>query len=66
MIFLNVFVNYPTTDEGIKQLLDNLATFKAKLLLKSIRNLNVENKVKDEVLEKVFEILDSKPKKTVI
>ena len=66
MIFLNVFVNYPTTDEGIKQLLDNLATFKAKLLLKSIRNLNVENKIKDEVLEKVFEILDSKPKKTVI
>ncbi len=63
---MNVFVNYPTTDEGIKQLLDNLATFKAKLLLKSIRNLNVENKVKDEVLEKVFEILDSKPKKTVI
>ena len=66
MIFLNVFVNYPTTDEGIKQLLDNLATFKAKLLLKSIRNLNVENKIKDEVLEKVFEILDSKPQKTVI
>ena len=66
MIFLNIFVNYPTTDEGIKQLLDNLATFKAKLLLKSIRNLNVENKIKDEVLEKVFEILDSKPKKTVI
>lgn len=63
---MNIFVNYPTTDEGIKQLLDNLATFKAKLLLKSIRNLNVENKIKDEVLEKVFEILDSKPKKTVI
>lgn len=63
---MNVFVNYPTTDEGIKQLLDNLATFKAKLLLKSIRNLNVENKIKDEVLEKVFEILDSKPQKTVI
>lgn len=65
-IDLQVFVNYPTTDEGIKQLLDNLATFKAKLLLKSIENLNVEDKVKDEVLEKVLEILSSRPKEDVI
>ena len=65
-IDLQVFVNYPTTDEGIKQLLDNLATFKAKLLLKSIENLNVEDKVKDEVLEKMLEILNSRPKEDVI
>ncbi len=63
---MQVFVNYPTTDEGIKKLLDNLATFKAKLLLKSIENLNVEDKVKDEVLEKVLEILNSRPKEDVI
>lgn len=63
---MQVFVNYPKTDEEIKQLLDNLATFKAKLLLKSIENLNVEDKVKDEVLEKVLEILSSRPKEDVI
>lgn len=63
---MQVFVNYPTIDEGIKQLLDNLATFKAKLLLKSIENLNVEDKVKDEVLEKVLEILNSRPKEDII
>lgn len=63
---MQVFINYPTTDEEIKQLSDNLATFKAKLLLKSIENLNVEDKVKDEVLEKVLEILNSRPKEDVI
>lgn len=63
---MQVFVNYPKTDGEIKQLLDNLATFKAKLLLKSIENLNVEDKVKDEVLEKVLEILSSRPKEDVI
>ncbi len=63
---MQVFINYPTTDEEIQQLLDNLATFKAKLLLKSIENLNVEDKVKDEVLEKVLEILNSRPKEDVI
>ena len=54
------------TDEGIKQLLDNLAIFKAKLMLKSIENLSVEDKLKDEVLEKVLEILNNRPEEDVI
>lgn len=58
---MQVFVNYPETEEGIKLLLNNLATFKAELFLKNIDNLNVEDKVKDEVLEKVLEILNEKP-----
>lgn len=58
---MQVFVNYPETEEGIKLLLNNLATFKAELFLKNIGNLNVEDKVKDEVLEKVLEILNEKP-----
>lgn len=58
---MQVFVNYPETEEGIKLLLNNLATFKAELFLKNIENLNVEDKVKDEVLEKVLEILNEKP-----
>lgn len=63
---MQIFVNYPTTNEGIKQLLDNLAIFKAKLMLKSIENLSVEDKLKDEVLEKVLEILNNRPEEDVI
>ena len=63
---LQVFVNYPKIKEDKKILLDNLATFKAELLLKSIENLNVCDKTKDEVLEKVFEILDDSAEDSVI
>ena len=63
---MQIFINYPMTDEGIKQLLDNLAIFKAKLMLKSIENLSVEDKLKDEVLEKVLEILNNRPEEDVI
>lgn len=63
---MQVFVNYPTTEENIKIFLDNLATFKAELLLKSIENLNVSDKTKEEVLEKVLEILGDSPENSVI
>lgn len=63
---MQVFVNYPKIKEDKKILLDNLATFKAELLLKSIENLNVCDKTKDEVLEKVFEILDDSAEDSVI
>lgn len=57
---MQVFVNYPKEEEKIKHFLDNLATFKLKLLLKSIENLNASDKTKEEVLKKVIEILNSK------
>lgn len=57
---MQIFVNYPTNDDGIKVFLDNLATFKAKLLLKRINDLDVDDKTKKEVLVKVLEILDDK------
>lgn len=63
---LQVFVNYPETEDETKKFLDNLATFKAKLLLKSIENINVKDEVKDMVLEKVLEILDDIPEGSVI
>ena len=63
---MQVFVNYPITDEGIKVLSNNLATFKAKLLLKSIDDLDADDKTKNEVLVKVLEILDNKPEGDVI
>ena len=63
---MQVFVNYPKEEEKVKYFLDNLATFKLKLLLKSIENLNASDKTKEEVLKKVIEILNSKPKGDVI
>lgn len=59
-ISLQVFVNYPTTEEGAKLFLDNLAIFKANLLLRSIENLNIDDKAKDEILDAIFEILENK------
>lgn len=63
---MQVFVSYPEKEEGKRIFLDNLATFKSKLLLQSIENLNVKNKIKDEVLEKVLEILDDNQEDGVI
>lgn len=57
---MQVFVNYPTTEEGAKHFLDNLAIFKAKLLLRSIENLNIDDKAKEEILDSIFEILENK------
>lgn len=63
---MQVFVSYPEKEEEKRTFLDNLATFKSKLLLQSIENLNVKNKIKDEVLEKVLEILDDNQNDGVI
>ena len=57
---MQVFVNYPKTEESAKLFLDNLAIFKAKLLLRSIENLKIDDKAKDEILDSVFEILENK------
>ena len=63
---MQVFVNYPTTEEGAKLFLDNLAIFKAKLLLKSIENLNIDEKAKEKILDTIFEILENKPQDDTI
>lgn len=60
---LQVIVNYPISDNIFN---DNLATFKAKLLLRSIDNLNVNDKTKAEILDKILEILDNRPNDSVI
>ena len=66
VIILEVFIRYPTTEEGNKILLNNLVDFKVKLLLKSIENLDYNDKVKEEVLKKILEILNSMPKDDTI
>jgi len=63
---LQVFTNYPETEEGVEILLNNLAIFKSELLLRRIENLNIDDKSKDEVLKKVLELLDEKPENSVI
>ena len=56
---MKVFVNYPTTDEGKKLFQDNLAIFKARLMLKSIENLKISDIAKEKMINKVLEILKS-------
>lgn len=63
---MQVFEFFPETDEGKKIFLQNLAIFKTQLLLKSIDNLNISDKAKDDVLEKVLEILDNRPNDSTI
>lgn len=59
-------MNYPKTEEGKKQLLDHLAMFRAKLILKSIDNLDMNDKIKCEVLKKVLELLKDVSDRDVI
>ena len=59
VIDLQIFVNYPETKKGEELLIDHLATFKAKLLLKSIEDLNVDDKTKEKILEKVLKALNN-------
>lgn len=63
---MQVFTNYPQTEEGAEILLNNLAIFKSELLLRRIEKLNIDDKSKEEVLKKVFELLDDEPENSVI
>lgn len=63
---MKIFVNYPETDEGKKMFQDNLAMFKAKLMLKSIDNLKISDIAKEEIINKVLEILSDMPNNAVI
>lgn len=63
---MQVFVNYPTTEEGAKLFLDNLAIFKAKLLLRSIENLNIDDRAKEKIIDTIFKILENKPQDDTI
>ena len=56
---MEVLVNFPQTEEGKNLFLNNLAIFKAELLLQSIDNIKVNEEVKNKVLEKVLEILNN-------
>lgn len=66
VIILQVFIRYPTTEEENKILLNNLVDFKVKLLLKSIENLNYNDKIKEEVLKKILDVLNSMSKDDTI
>ncbi len=63
---MQVFVKFPETEEGINLFLNNIAIFKAKLLLKSIENINAKDEIKDKVLKKVLEILEEQSNDSVI
>ena len=63
---MKVYVRYPCTEESQKLLINNLAKFKAELILKSIENLKISDKNKEKVLENVLETLNEMPNGSVI
>lgn len=59
MIALKVIVNYPQSKEDIELLEDNVATFKATLILESIKKLNIPDERKKQVLKDVLNHLNN-------
>ena len=62
---MKVVVNLPTTDEGISFLEDSIATFRATLILESIKKLSLENTVSKEILSKVLNKLKETTKESI-
>lgn len=56
---MKVIVNYPQSKEDIELLEDNVATFKATLILESIKNLNIPDERKKQVLKDVLNHLNN-------
>ena len=63
---MKVFIKYPYTKESQNIFLNNLAKFKAKLILKSIDSLKITDNNKDKVIEKVLDILNDMPNGSII
>ena len=61
-----IIINYPNTNKEMQLFLNNLAIFKAELLLKNIDNMNLNEDIKDKVLKKLLAILNDKSKDSVI
>ena len=62
---MKVVVNLPTTDEGISFLKNRIATFRATLILESIKKLSFENTVSKEILSKVLSKLKETTKESI-
>lgn len=56
---MKVIVNYPQSKEDIELLEDNVATFKATLILESIKKLNIPDERKKQVLKDVLNHLNN-------
>ncbi len=63
---MQVLVNFPKSEEGTRLFLNHLAILKVNLLLESIENLHIKEKMKDKVLDKVLETLNEQSKDSVI
>lgn len=62
---MKVVVNLPTTDDGISFLKNSIATFRATLILESIKKLSLENTVSKEILSKVLSKLKETTKESI-
>jgi len=48
---MEVIVNYPTTKEGVELFEDKFAEFQARVVIETIRNLDIDYTSKKKVLE---------------
>lgn len=62
---MKVVVNLPTTDERISFLKNRIATFRATLILESIKKLSLENTVSKEILSKILNKLKEATKESI-
>lgn len=62
---MKVVVNLPTTDEDISFLEDSIVTFRATLILESIKKLSLKNTVSKEILSKVLNKLKEATKESI-
>ena len=56
---MNVIVNYPTDKEGLNNLSERIAEFKATLIFENIRKLNVSYEGKRKVVKDLLKGLKS-------
>jgi len=56
---VEIYLNSPTSKEGVKQLNQAIAKLHATLLIKKIDNLKTNNKTKKKIVKKTIENLNS-------
>lgn len=55
---MEVIVNYPTTKEGVEMFENKFAEFQAKVVIETIRNLDIDYTSKKKVLEELLKGID--------
>ena len=57
---MRVIVNLPETEEDIKELENRVADFHATLLIEKMKQLNINDKLKEKILNMILEDMKEK------